>query len=95
MSANGIAVVSYITKGPTRLGAVYNPQTFLTEVTLSGDLEVRVNLRADQLRELIADASKALGAMVADPAAIGHDNVMTNNRVGIDRLEASLNRGAL
>lgn len=91
MPANGIARISFNTKTPTVVRVKYNPVTFLAELTLAGDLEVNMNLRAEELRNLISDASKALGAMVDDPAAIGYDAVTKSHVAAISRLEHAVN----
>lgn len=59
-----------------------------------GGLSLRQNLRADQLQDLIDQATSVLAQML-DDKAIGTDTLHDRNLAGIDRLQHLLNRGDL
>lgn len=95
MPASGYAQIAYASKAKTVARVRYHDELKLAELTLTGDLDVTMRLRADELDKLIAEASKVLAAMSEDPHSIGHTALVQSRQIGLDRLEHVLNRGAL
>lgn len=92
MPASGIARVRYSSKSHTVARLRYDKELQLAVLTVSGDLEVELNLRSDQLEQLLSDGARVLDRMLEDPGAIGNETLAERQRRAIDRLEHLLPR---
>lgn len=87
MTAYGGLIAKYEYKGRSHARVTYNKTSKLANITLAGDVELTLTLRADQLAALSSDVSRALAAMLEDTSSIGYDTLEATNSRGIDRLE--------
>lgn len=92
MTVHGGLKVTYTAHGRSNAHVRYNKDTKLANLTLSGDLEAVMSLRADELSRFLNDGAKALALMLEDSSSIGYDTLTETNTRSIDRLEHLVGR---
>lgn len=93
MPANGIARVTYAAKHRTVARFGYDRDLKLARLSIGGEVEVTMSLTTDQLDALLRDGARTLGAMLDDPASIGHDTFTASEASALERLGHIIERG--